>query len=227
MKEVINSNICERADDLIAFLYGELSEIESRRFERHLRECAACEAELGSFGQIRESIIAWRDESLGAAQFPALASIAIPARVPRKPSALAALREFLNLSPLWLKGAAAFASLLFCVCAALAVLYLRGHEPQVVKIDKGKVYSESEFKSAVDIEIKRIAALKEQQQQEVATVPRKKSPAVPSKTPGASTVAVNARRPWTRQERQELAADLRLVSSKDDDDLDLGEASRP
>jgi len=38
----------------------------------------------------------------------------------------------------------------------------------------------------------------------------------------------NPRRPFTQQERQELASDLRLVSSKDDDDLDFTtDSNRP
>src|SRR6267142_1680237 len=108
MKEITSSNICERADDLVAFLYGELSEIDARRFERHLHQCAACETEFATFGQIRESIVAWRDASLGVLRSSEVAESAVASplvdrsRVQAKPSALAALREFFNLSPMWL-----------------------------------------------------------------------------------------------------------------------------
>jgi len=51
---------------LLVFLYGELSEMDARRFERHLRECAACAAEFTAFGQIRESMMEWRDESVAS-----------------------------------------------------------------------------------------------------------------------------------------------------------------
>src|SRR6266852_4089802 len=112
MKEMSNTNICERVDDLIGFLYSELSEMEARRFERHLRECAACEAEFTAFGQIRESMVEWRNESLGlagapvVASDPSLATAATRPEIPAK-SALGALREFFALSPLWMKSATA------------------------------------------------------------------------------------------------------------------------
>src|ERR1700682_5971169 len=108
----IKDEVCERADDLIAFLYGELGHGDARKFERHLHECARCETELASFSEIRESIVSWRDESLGAAWLPetvnnhSLAPTGIRPRTQIRPSAIAAIREFFNLSPLWLKGAA-------------------------------------------------------------------------------------------------------------------------
>src|SRR6185295_13368167 len=124
--------ICGRENDLVGFLYGELSESEATAFERHLRECAACNTELAGFGVVRESVVAWRNESLG--------SVALPSQNTnpsfggkRQPgrSAVAALREFFNLSPLWMKGALAFATILFCVLAGLAVARL-GDKPPVV-----------------------------------------------------------------------------------------------
>src|SRR5712691_1431855 len=117
----IKDQVCDRADDLVAFLYGELGEKDAREFERHLHECARCETEFAAFGQIRKSIVSWRDESLGAAWLTgavtdhSLAPATIPVSVQTRPSALAAIRAFFNLSPMWMKGAAAFASLLFCV----------------------------------------------------------------------------------------------------------------
>ena len=109
---------CERSEELIGFLYGDLSELEARRFERHLNECAVCETELAAFGQIRQSIVEWRDETLGLAPLPSAAvessAILQPQRSER--SAIAALREFFAPSPL--------ASVLRYRCAAF--LYLRG-----------------------------------------------------------------------------------------------------
>src|SRR3989442_15228482 len=69
MKDV-KDQVCERANELISFLYGELGEKDSRRFERHLHECARCESEFAAFAQIRKSIVSWRDELLRAAWVP-------------------------------------------------------------------------------------------------------------------------------------------------------------
>ena len=115
MNEMNNSPGCERASDLIAFLYDEASESEKRDFELHLKECAGCRQEVASFGLVRESITAWRDEALSG-----FVSTPLAATAPKK-SALAALRQFFDLSPLWLKGATAFAVLALCVLAALAI----------------------------------------------------------------------------------------------------------
>ena len=85
---------CGRENDLIGFLYGELTEVEAIAFQRHLQECATCNAELADFGEVRESVVAWRNESLGSV------ALAIQVTSPRErrghtPSAMAALREFL------------------------------------------------------------------------------------------------------------------------------------
>lgn len=229
-----NTNTCERNDDLVGFLYGELSELETRKFERHLHECAACKAELNAFGEIRQSLVDWRNESLGLAALPAVSVATLAPAHPAK-SALAAVREFFTLSPLWMKGATAFAAVLFCVCAVLAIGYLKGQQP--VMVDNSKVYSESELQARLAAELQKshsaTTATAKQEQSAVAAQPGKRSdrpPVIAPQKSGAAGVARNrnARRPFTQQERQELAADLRLVSSKDDDDLDLViDASRP
>jgi len=232
-----NENTCERVDDLIGFLYGELSEMEARRFERHLSECVACTAEFKAFGQIRESIVGWRDQTLGLAGLPvaeaepAVTTPMTQRRVPAK-SAIAAVREFFALSPFWMRGATAFASLLFCVCAVLAVGYLKGRQPVVATSKTDKVYSEIELQA-------RLAAERQNKQNDVAVSPVNKSEQqVDNHRPiinrsgilavSKSPEVRNARRPFTTRERQELAADLRLVTAKDDDDLDLTiDSNRP
>ena len=78
--------ICERAVDLVSYLYGETDERETRDFEMHLRECRSCQAEAASFGQVRESIVSWRDEVLSG-------FIPSTVAVPAKRSAMAAFRQ--------------------------------------------------------------------------------------------------------------------------------------
>src|SRR5215216_764930 len=115
MNERQDSPSCERASDLIAFLYGEADEGETRDFQLHLQQCSSCREEVASFGIVRESITAWRDEALAG-------FVATPvATQPQTKSAVAALRQFFDLSPLWLKGATAFAAMTFCVLAGLAL----------------------------------------------------------------------------------------------------------
>lgn len=229
MKEIAKDQVCERAEDLVGFLYGELTDSEARKFERHMQDCAACTTEYAAFGQLRESIVAWRNEALGLGGERVLAPTVLPIQQ-RRPSALAALREFFNLSPLWMKGVAAFASVLFCVFATLSVVHLIEKPKQPIVQGDAKVYSRSEFEARVDQLVqKKMEDLKVNQIKAANN-----SGVIPSSLPkvvkrhatvGSSESASNSqklRRPLSRQERQELAGVLRLLSSRDENDLDLG-----
>jgi Putative zinc-finger len=232
MKEIVQAKTCERSDDLIAFLYGELTDVESRRFQRHLQECAGCKAEYIAFGQLRESIITWRNESLGVVSAPGdVNEIAVtPAFTKRgRRSALAAIREFFDLSPLWLKGAAAFASVLFCVCAVLAVAYLKGRQPIIVQSPDNnytKQKFDQEVARQVQSQLEQMRARDLKQKQSTDDVIAKNPTSIKATPAGNKLVkgeyaAVRDRRPLTRRERRELAADLRIFTSKEEDDLDL------
>jgi anti-sigma factor RsiW len=225
----IKDDVCDRADDLIAFLYHELGEKEARNFERHLHECTGCESEVASFGQIRESIVSWRDASLSAAWSAGavpdrqVAPTAIARSTPIRPSALAAIREFFSLSPLWMKGAAAFASLLFCVCAVLAVAYLKNRNSEVVKSPSDRIYSKQELDNAVARAVLMNQAAKEPGSELVSGSAQSKATnrVNPLRTAGYVANTQGLRKPLTRQERRELAADLGLLASRDEDDLEL------
>jgi hypothetical protein len=224
----LNNEQCNHSEDLVAFLYHELNESEARSFERHLRECASCERELSSFGEIRESIVSWRDTSLAAAWSRTAENesrVMIPA-VAARASAFAAIREFFNLSPLWLKGAAAFASLLFCVCAALAIAYMKTPKTVVLMNNTDKLYTQEDLN-------KQVADAEKRKEAEIRSVlqVRDSGPSVDTAIykPVRNVVHAgsyagntqNLRKPLTQQERRELAADLGLLSSRDDDDIEF------
>src|SRR5262245_61880232 len=120
MKEIT----CERAPDLMAFLYHEMDEREMREFRSHLQQCSSCANEVASLGVVRESIGAWRDEALAG-------FVATPVTTKPGKSAIAALRQFFDLSPLWLKGATAFAMVAFFVLVGLAVVKLKTNDTPV------------------------------------------------------------------------------------------------
>ena len=44
---------------------------EESEFQRHMHECSSCSEELAAFSDIRSSVVAWRDESLGNITSPA------------------------------------------------------------------------------------------------------------------------------------------------------------
>jgi anti-sigma factor RsiW len=208
MMNKTDSPVCERSSDLMAFIYKEMDASESREFETHLRVCGNCREEAASFGVVRESIVAWRDEVLTGF----VPSTATPARR----SAAAAFRQFFDLSPLWLKGAAAFAMLTFFVLAGLLYVNFR-KEPATAA---GAVYT----KQDVDRLVKEAVA---EQQQKNTPVTNTSATTVATLQPAASQpkkaikqpTASRNRRPLSRAEREQLAADLRLLPT--DDDLDL------
>jgi hypothetical protein len=212
MDEIDNSPTCERATDLIAFLYNEAGENEARDFKLHLQECGACRGELASFGLVRESIAAWRDEALSG-----FVSTALPTQA-RSKSARAALRQFFDLSPLWLKAGTGFAVLTFCALVVLAFIRLEPKAPVVAVKDPNAVYSRQDVDRLIE------EALAEQ----AATVPQTLETETPLivKAPKPKRVASTGqmaknRRPLSRAERNQLAADLRLLSTQDEVRLNL------
>lgn len=227
MKEV-NAPNCGRENDLIAFLYGELNGAEVQIFQRHLRDCASCNAEFAALSDVRESVVTWRNESLGVVSSP-LTEAVVPGVVHQKPSALAAVREFFNLAPLWMKGAVAFASVLFCLFAGLAVARLRDQPQVAINTPRGSNANSEQFNALVEQRVQEELQRRKNSPEKTPSAPPVVS--VSDRTPRqrvanrgilASNVPSNkARRPLSRTEREQLAADLRLTSTKSDSDLDL------
>jgi len=223
--------ICHRAEDLVAYLYNEASETDGQDFAEHAEECDACRSELAVFRQVHESILLWRNEALGtfspvseAADLARATSSVKLVQHERKLSALQALREFFSVSPLWLRGATAFAALLLCALA-LVVISRSSRRPAQVANNDEKVYTKTQFEAAVDKAVN--AKLKESQ----ATAPPASNVAIevkPSKQQSISRreLARNNSpsraqrvRALTRAEREQLAADLLLIPGRDEADL--------
>lgn len=234
MEGRLNRAKCDRGNDLIAFLYGEVDEREARDFEHHLQNCSECKVELGSFRQLRESVVAWRQESLTAVSDYSVDSRSAPAQgrvrdgEPEKPSVAAAIRAFFGLSPLWARGALAFAAVLFCVVSILAIASLLT-KPQPNFVATDKVYSEHELQTRIE-QVQAKLRTQEKQNAEpansvVAVSTKSQRVASSGAAQRLSKPVVDQprtqRRPLTRAEREQLAADLRLVSTNDEADLDL------
>lgn len=220
MKE-IGKLICERSDDLISFLYHELDEQECRAFEQHLADCASCSRELSSFSEIRNGVVAWREQSLGVINYrPNLAF-----GFAEKRSAVAAIRQFFVLSPFWLKGSVALASLLLFAAVAFLVVSLKA-KPAAPLASTDKVYSEADLRAKVEegvqARLKELTpqgdAVKEDSMQKPLLVQQSKP-----KAKSLGSYVKTRRAPLTASERQQLAADLRLISGSEDDLNLLGE----
>lgn len=232
MEDELNARGCERENDLIAFLYDELDAGESRVFRRHIQACSSCSAELRDFTNIRESVVGWRNEALVGVTSPAVQVSPVVRAGMAKPTALTALREFFNLSPLWMKGAVVFASLLFCLFAVLAAARLRDTPPPPLAVNPDvKTYSERELNAVVERRVQ-----EERQRIKNISEPTPVPPAIATPTSdrvshrqrsnrvtevAATVPQQKARRPLSKVERQQLAADLRLIVDPTEGELDL------
>ena len=190
----------------MAFLYKETNAGEMREFESHLQACANCRQEKTSFGVVRESIVAWRDEVL-TGFVPSTPTAA-------KKSAFAAFKQFFDLSPLWLKGAAAFAVLTFCVLVVL--VFVTTKKEPVVTENTDAIYTQQDVERLVKEAVAKQQQNTSQKTQETV-VSVNPSPTTPTRATTQTTV--RSRRPLSRAEREQLAADLRLLPTDDDSDL--------
>ncbi|HEY7055798.1 MAG TPA: zf-HC2 domain-containing protein, partial [Vicinamibacterales bacterium] len=44
---------------LVGYVYDDIIDMDRARFERHLRECAACRAEVAEMRRVRDDLAAW------------------------------------------------------------------------------------------------------------------------------------------------------------------------
>lgn len=231
MQDLNERPVCHRAEDLVTYLYGEAGEADARDFRAHLEHCDACRGEFATFNQMHESILVWRNEALGASFNPAalVAESSVDAtqfvRHERKLSAWAALREFFNVSPLWLRGATAFAGLLLCALVIFAVYSSSKRPAQVATRPPEQMFTKADLDKAV-ADAKLQAAKEQQSATPKETVAVAQQP--PSRTGLANARPVKPRvKGLTQQERQQLAADLRLIPNVDDEELPFGISDQP
>ncbi len=227
MRNINERPVCHRAEDLVTYLYGEASEVDAKDFAGHLQQCDSCRTEFGVFRQVHDSILLWRNEALGSAFSPASVPVestvdsAQFVRHERKLTALAALREFFSVSPLWLRAATGFAALLLCVLGVLAISRSWNRPVQTASSGTETKYSQQQFDQEVQKQVDaKVAQLNNRQ-----TLPKTTETAAAEKSKENSTQLASSRVPsktprprgLSRQEREQLAADLRLIPSRDDE----------
>ena len=231
MPNINERPVCHRAEDLVTYLYGEASEVDAQDFAGHLQQCEACLTEFGVFQQVHDSILLWRNEALGSAFSPVAVSVESTVgatqfvRHERKLTALEALREFFSVSPLWLRMATGLAALLLCVLGVLAISRSWNQPVQLANKETEPKYSQRDFDQAVQKQVdEKIAKLNHQE-----PTPSKASGAAttsqPTENRNRTQLAVNRvqtktprSRGLSRQEREQLAADRRLIP-RDEDEL--------
>src|SRR5262245_31257016 len=170
MRDMNERPMCHRAEDLVTYLYGEAG-AEAQDFQSHLQACDACRSEFAVFNQVHESLATWRNEALGTAPVVAPVAQAVvatpaPVQAARRLSALAALKEFFQVSPLWLRAATAFAAVLFCVMAVFVVVRETRPAVQIANDNSERKYTIADVDQAYQ------KGLKEAQPQPGTTEPK-------------------------------------------------------
>lgn len=233
-EEPINA-ACSRAEDLIAYLYGEASEREANEFERHLHNCASCHAELSAFSSVREAVGLWRHQVLSAFEASESKALAAPS-LSRRRSALAALREFFSLSPVWMQAATALAALAFVALMVVAVLHFSrpNDESASIKPAQQTGYTQQQVDEMIanarrqEQEAAKAAQNSLTQNKTIAANTTEESSAPranrSSKAAGPKLVYVAGRsrksaRPLTQQEFNEIVRGYQLTASNDEERL--------
>jgi hypothetical protein len=224
MQNINERPVCHRAEDLVTYLYDEATADEARDFCAHMQQCDACRAEFTVFHQVHDSIVTWRNEAIGSVvQAPqsvsaasAVASTDQFVRHQRKLSALAALREFFSVSPLWLRGATAFAGLLLCALIVFAVSRT-WQQPVMMARDDGKKYTEEQFQQEVRKQVEQIAKSSEVKPEEVSTPTNDDVQPPTQVATRRSHPRTQPSNKLTREEREQLAADLGLIPRRDEE----------
>ena len=223
MQNMHERPVCHRAEDLVTYLYDEATAKEARDFSAHMEQCDACRAEFSIFHQVHDSIVAWRNEAIGSVvQIPqsagaASAVVATDNFVRHEPklSALAALREFFSVSPLWLRGATAFAGLLLCALIVFAVSRT-WQPPAMTARGDDKKYTEAQFQEAVRKQVEQIAKSGEEER-EPATTPTNDDVQPQTLATRRSRPRAQPSNKLTREEREQLAADLGLIPRREEE----------
>lgn len=74
------NSVCDQAEPLMSYLYGEIGDAEKAKFETHLKNCAACENDLTEFGFARTSVQDWKLREFDVLPTP---TFAVPVNTPK------------------------------------------------------------------------------------------------------------------------------------------------
>ena len=142
---------CEFGEQAVVYLYGELDDSDSAKFNAHLENCEICADEIKAFSAIHFSIRDWK-----AAEFDALAKpeIRIPfdvgqksGLIPESKNWLTNLRELFSTSRIFVP-LGAFAALLICIGVSFYIFSSDAQTEFAANVDTDgseKVFAPIEF----------------------------------------------------------------------------------
>ncbi len=102
---------CSFSEQIISYVYGEMSEAENASFTVHISKCSDCAEELAGFGFVRTEILNWKHKEFLPLTTPIIQIPYETVTVEAKTSIFAPVWELFSFSQMWLKTATAFAVL--------------------------------------------------------------------------------------------------------------------
>lgn len=114
----MNITNCNRKEDLITYLYGEMPSAEEREFHKHLEQCRSCQTEEREFRAVRADLQSWQ---LGEVPHTVIEFERAPAKA-RNRTLKDILIELADAVPFWFRYGAAFATASTLILVAMAAL---------------------------------------------------------------------------------------------------------
>jgi hypothetical protein len=155
-------SICDRTEELISYLYGEMDRLSANSFEDHIKGCACCSEEIGSLQSAREAI----SYSISDARNSFVPQpLTFDRRIEKRPGsdwrlALAAAKDYFALAPVWLR--AATVAPVLCLIALSMLLLLRTDRQLDTAQNEAKTSSvQSEERRFTESEVETLIAERE------------------------------------------------------------------
>jgi hypothetical protein len=107
---------CSFADEVVEYIYDEMSGETKAKFETHVANCNSCADELTGFGIVRSQVSDWKLMEFSPMTTP-IVQLPIVQTVENtqvKRRWFESLRDLVMLSPAWMTQTAAFAGLMIC-----------------------------------------------------------------------------------------------------------------
>lgn len=178
----MNTTNCNRKEDLMTYLYGEMSSAEEQEFRAHLEQCKSCGVEEREFRAVRVSMQSWQ-----LSETPH--TVIELGRTSTQRTVKELLAELVEALPVWFRYGATFAAACSLVLVAMAALNTQikydsgGFSLQLGLFEQASVAShideaklEEMAKSMVDRAVReREASLKQDIESKIATLNRELS----------------------------------------------------
>jgi hypothetical protein len=105
------SESCSFSEQIVSFIYDEMSEQEKSAFVNHSSKCVVCSEELSAFGTVHSEIVDWKRQEFLPLQTPEVRIPYVTVAQEAKKPLFAGFFEFFSFSQVWVKTTTAFAML--------------------------------------------------------------------------------------------------------------------